>query len=352
MSIDYDTLLQRMLDKVSNDVEKREGSLIFDALGPCAYALAEQDFERENFIDLVLPDTAVGVYLDRAVWPFVTRQMATASQRVMVTTMGEAAIGSRWGIDGLVYTVTEKLEENRYRAECETTGVIGNLCTGAVQPLSAVSGVLAELTDVLVPGTETEKDESLRGRFYQKVQRPITSGNIYHYRAWALEVPGVGDAKAIPLESGRGTVTVLVLDDDRNVDTSLEPVVAEYIEELRPIGAKVTVTSPTTIPINVTVDVVLDESETLGNIRTAFRAELDAYLKGVVRDNYALPRKQVADDYRVSLARVGRLLLSQTGINDYDNLTLNGAGNVTIGPKEVPVVGTVELSEVREIGPD
>ena len=40
----YEELLQAMLDRVPSDVDKREGSVIYDALAPCAYFLAQQDF--------------------------------------------------------------------------------------------------------------------------------------------------------------------------------------------------------------------------------------------------------------------------------------------------------------------
>ena len=37
----YDTILQRMLDNVSSKVDKREGSIIYDAIAPCAAELAQ-----------------------------------------------------------------------------------------------------------------------------------------------------------------------------------------------------------------------------------------------------------------------------------------------------------------------
>ena len=62
---DYDTILQRMLDNVSNNVDKREGSIIYDAVAPCAAELAQMYIELKNDIDLVFMDTAVEQYLDR-----------------------------------------------------------------------------------------------------------------------------------------------------------------------------------------------------------------------------------------------------------------------------------------------
>ena len=47
-------------------------------------------------------------------------------------------------------------------------------------------------------------------------------------------------------------------------------------------------------------------------------------------------------DYRVSYDKVGSILLSTEGVQDYDNLRLNDTtGNVTVGAKEIPVLGAV-----------
>ena len=62
---DYDTILQRMLDTVPTQIDKREGSIIYDALGPAAAELAQMYILLKNNIDLVFADTAVEEYLDR-----------------------------------------------------------------------------------------------------------------------------------------------------------------------------------------------------------------------------------------------------------------------------------------------
>ena len=75
----YENILQGMLNRVPDDIDKREGSVIYDALAPAAYFLADQYFQFENFVDLVLPDTALGEYLDRAVSAYgINRKQATA----------------------------------------------------------------------------------------------------------------------------------------------------------------------------------------------------------------------------------------------------------------------------------
>ncbi len=336
----YENILQQMLSRVTSDVDKREGSVIYDALAPAAYFLADQYFQLEHFLDLVLPDTAVGEYLDRVVSGYgVTRKAVSAAIR-KITTSGAISIGTRWSINNVVYKVISQLEENTYEAECEEAGSIGNLYSGALEPLSLISGVTAELTDIIQEGTDEETDTALRERLYGKVQQPATSGNVYHYRQWALEVPGVGDAKVFPLDSGPGTVTVLIVDADHKINTSMEQTVSEYMETVRPIGASVTISSPEKCAVAVNANLLLDGTKTLSDVITVFKTNLSEYLDSLI-----------FKDYRVSYAKVGSILLSTEGVQDYDNLRLNDTtGNVTVGAKEIPVLGAVNLEEVRTLG--
>lgn len=335
----YENILQQMLDRVTTDVDKREGSVIFDALAPAAYFLADQFFQLENFIDLVLPDTAVGEYLDRAVSGYgISRKPASAAVR-KIETSAAVAIGTRWAISDVVYMVTGQIAENIYEAECETSGKIGNTYSGALESLSLISGVTAELTDIITDGADEETDDALRARFYEKVRRPATSGNAYHYRQWALEVPGVGDAKVFPLDAGPGTVTVLIVDSDRKINTSLESTVSEYMETVRPIGASVTISSPSAHTVSVSANVLLDGTKTMDEVLVIFKTNLAAQLN-----------EMVFTEYRVSYAKVGSLLLNTEGVQDYEDLKMNGTvGNLVVGMKEIPVMGTVNLEEVHTL---
>ena len=337
MSMTYEELLQSMLDKVPSDVDKREGSIIYDALAPCAYFLAQQNFQLDNFIDLLLPDTALGEYLDRVVSAYgIERKAATPAVRKMLTS-APVALGTRWGIDEIVYAVTDQLDTNQYEVTCETAGDIGNQYSGEMSPVSnGISGVTAELTDILTAGTDEESDEAMRERFYTKVQMPATSGNAYHYQQWALEVPGTGGAKVFPLDDGPGTVTVLVVDDNREISSSLPATVAAYIETVRPIGAAVTVESPAALTVAISANVVLDGSREIADVKTDYEAAVKSFLKDTIFTTY-----------RVSYARLSALLLDVAGVEDFDSFLLNsGTGNVMVGEKQIPVLGTVSLTEV------
>ena len=49
----YENILNDMLERIPNDIDKRPGSIIYDALAPCAYHLAQTYFQLNHFIDLV-----------------------------------------------------------------------------------------------------------------------------------------------------------------------------------------------------------------------------------------------------------------------------------------------------------
>ena len=342
-SMTYEELVQAILDRVPSDVDKREGSIIYDAVAPCAYFLVQQNFQLDNFVDLVLPDTAEGEYLDRAVAAYgIARKEATFAVRKMVTS-GETALGTRWGISDLVYQVTDQLGANQYEVTCETAGEVGNQYSGAMQPVSnGIAGITAELTDIIAAGADQETDDALRSRFFTKVQIPATSGNAYHYQQWALEVPGAGAAKVFPLDDGPGTVTVLVVDDDMEISSSLPDTVAEHIETVRPIGAAVTVESPEALTITISANVLLDGSREIADVKADFETAAESFLKASIFTNY-----------RISYARLSALLLDVAGVEDFDGFTLNsGTGNVMIGDKQIPVLGRVSLTEVETLGID
>lgn len=332
----YENILNDMLNKVTSDVDKREGSVIYDALAPAALQLSNIYFYLDVFVDLVSGDTAVGEYLDKVVADYgITRKAATYAVR-KITTSGAVDIGTRWGINDTSYAITALLSENVYGANCEQLGEIGNTYSGLLENIDNVSSVTATLTSIITPGTDEETDDALREKFYTQVQSAGTSGNKYDYRNWALDVPGCGDAKVFPLWNGSGTVKVLVVDENMAIDATLSATVAAYIETVRPIGATVTVDSPTSIAIGINANVILDGTKTLANVQAAFISAITAYLKDTVFEIYS-----------ISYAKIGSLLLSSTGIKDYNTLLINGGtANITIANNEMPICGTVTLTEV------
>lgn len=332
----FENILNDMLSRVASDVDKREGSVIYDALAPAAYKLSEMYFNLNNFFDLVFADTAIDGFLDRrAAEQGITRNPATYAIR-RIETSGPVDVGTRWGLNGTTYIITVGISANTYKAQCEQVGTIGNHYSGELDTIDNLSGVTATLTDIITSGQEEESNDILRKEFFVKAQTPRTSGNSYDYLAWALEVPGVGDAKVFPTWDGPGTVKVLIVDSGMKVDETLEQAVYDHIEGVRPIGAEVTVVSPLEKEINVSADVVLDGSRTFAEVSEAFSAGCTEYLKSTVFKTYS-----------VSYARIGSVLLGTAGVEDYENLLVNGdTANISVLNDEIPTTGTLTLAEV------
>ncbi|MHB8075111.1 baseplate J/gp47 family protein [Desulfosporosinus fructosivorans] len=337
----YELILTRMLDRVPADVDKREGSIIFDALSPAAAELAQAYAALEVNLKLFSAQTSSGEYLEFRTADYgVTRKAATKAQRKALffgqnDTPLEVALGSRFSIERVNYQTSERISTGQYILECEVAGSVGNQNFGALLPIDYINGLVkAELADILIPGVDTEADDDLRQRYMQRVRQPATSGNAAQYRQWATEVPGVGDAKVFPLWAGPGTVKLVIVDAEKQPATStLLETVADYLETVRPIGAAVTVVSAAAKEISVSATVTLASGYAIQGVTDAFSVALNVYLQ-----------EMAFTGTYVSYAKVGTLLLSTPGVIDYVSLTLNdGSANVALADEEIPVLGTVGL---------
>lgn len=340
-SMTYEKILQRMLDKVPDTLDKREGSVIYDALAPAALELALMYIELDVNLERAFADTSTGNYLemrttemgiDRIAAVYALRKgFFYAANNVSM----DVPIGARFTIDSLNYIVVEKISTGQFKLQCESAGDLGNIPFGTMTPVDYISGLVkAELADILTHGEDEETDNSLRDRYHFRVRQPITSGNIYHYKKWAREVAGVGDAKVFPLWNGNGTVKVAIADSDmKPAIPALVATVAAYIETVRPIGATVTVVSATGKSLVIAAKIVLAAGCSLQSVYDSFYTAVQTYLKEIsFNSSY------------VSYARIGTLLLSVAGVDDYSDLKINGvAGNVTLAGEEIPVLGSIDL---------
>lgn len=335
----YEAILEGMLSRVTNDVDKREGSIIYDALAPAAFELANTYFNLNNYIDLFYADTSIGEFLDRKAADYgITRKGAIPSIRLIETT-NSVDIGSRWGINGTSYVIEAMISENVYRATCEQAGNIGNLYIGVLDNISNVNGVTATLTDIISPGAETESDENLRSRIKEYLINPSQDGNRAQYLKWATEYPGIGRAKVFPLWNGGNTIKVAITNGTympaeavlvEEFQKYLDPGVTGLGNGVAPIGAKVTVTGGTQRDINIAGNVVLQEGY---SEPTGAAAAISKYLASITYLKIS-----------VSYMRIGSALLDCPSIADLSNLTINGGmTDVVLIGDEIPVLNSLNL---------
>lgn len=353
----FENIMNRMLDKVPNDIDKREGSIIYDALAPACAELVELYIQLDNVLELAFTETSNDKWLEmRCKEQGIYREEAIKAQREGIFNI-EIPIGMRFGIDNLIFITKEEVsisDNKKYIMECETAGVIGNEPVGTLIPLTYIEGLeTATLGEIIVPGAEKENDKSLYLRYKEKVEKPPTSGNIYHYTKWANEVDGVGAAKVIPTWNGPNTVKVLIVNTDMQpiaenpsvetlVDKAqqyIDPGITGLGEGKAPIGAKCTVESALSETINISATINGVEVSSVLNL---FIDKVNEYFKTIIRQNW-----QAGNNYSVSYAMIGSLLLDSISIVggiDYSNLLVNGGtANVPISDK-VPTIGTVTLS--------
>src|SRR5699024_10125996 len=122
----YEEIMERMLDRVPLDIDKREGSVIYNALGPAAAELAQHYIWMDQILTLAFADTAVGEFLEmRAREVGISRYPASHAHYEVEVNLTEGsdriAIGSRFLIDDGYF---ELVDENILRIE--TPGELGN----------------------------------------------------------------------------------------------------------------------------------------------------------------------------------------------------------------------------------
>lgn len=337
----YDKIINKMLGQVPDMIDKREGSIIYDALAPAGKELEQTYIELDKVLERAFVDTSREEYLEmRTTERGIDRQPAIHALRKAFfyapnNVPMDIPIGSRFMLEEINYVAVENLGKGQFALQCEVAGDAGNRPYGELLSLNYIPGLAkAELADIITQGEEEETDKSLRERYHFRVRQPITSGNIYHYKQWAREVAGVGDAEVFPLWAGNGTVKVAIANSDMQpAIPALVTTVAQYIESVRPIGATVTVVSATGKAINTAVKIVLAPGYALQGVYDAFLTAVDNYLREIAFNSTY-----------VSHARIGTLLFAIPGVDDYSNLKLNGnAANITLSGEEIPVLGSIDL---------
>jgi uncharacterized phage protein gp47/JayE len=345
-----EALLDAMLDNAPDDVDKREGSVVYDLLAPAAIEFSLAYTELDTLLLLAFADTTEGEWLDKYVAMFGLERKPAVKATGQVTFTGPDGTiipaGTRLVTDDVepVYFVTTADAtiaggSATVSAEAEEGGVKGNVSAGEITSL-AIDEEYFEVVSVtnnepFTGGVDEESDDELRARLLDRLRRPVTSGNANHYRQWALEVAGVGDAKVYPVWNGPGTVKVVLLDTEKKAPPqSIVDAVATHIESVRPVGANVTVVGATEVPINISAILTLAPGVVIEDVQPEIETAVIEYLKSIA---FVEPV--------VRYSRIANLILNTNGVSDYSNLTVNGGtSNITIADGSVAVLGTVTLA--------
>ena len=343
----YEFIVQRMMNRVTlqyPDLDNREGSIIFNALASAAMELAIMFSELDNVRNESSVSTASREYIltgckDMGMDVSVFDASAGIHKAIFNV---EVPLNSRWNCEMYNYTVTEYIgvEENNhaYKVVCETTGTAPNNQTGDLTPISdAPEGLdTARLVKCLIEGENETSDEDIRTAYYEFVNSTATDGNVNQYKRWCSEYDGIGNSKVIPLWNGNNTVKVSILSASNQAASTelinefqeyLDPGVTGMGDGQAPIGAFVTVSTATELPINISAKITMKSGYTdttpISNALTKYFSDI-AYEKSIL-----------------SYMTVGAVILGVEGVDSISNLTINGGtSDINLSEEQIAVLGT------------
>lgn len=361
----YQELRQEMLARVPDTYDKRDTQPIPTAISPAAYVAEGLYIDLDYVQRQAYIMSATGDSLDKlAPLGGISRYAASAAVRLGLFNI-EIPVGSRFstinGADSIDFTVTAAVSGNQYQLTADTPGSIGNDYTGPILPITAIPGLTsAQITDILVPGDDTETDTELRARLILALTDRPFGGNIASYRTEIMEMDGVGAVQIYPVWDGGGTVKCSILGADylpasptlvEQVQNAIDPPPNQGLGlGLAPIGAKVTITAPSEAEISVSATLTMQSGYNVGQVQSAVESALEAYLL-TVRQSWAdnISSTGVAYAANIYLARVTAAIIGVTGIVNATNVAINGAAADISLPQtgeaqSVPVLGSVTLT--------
>lgn len=302
----------------------------------------------------VFPDTAELEYLNRwaSIWGVIRSESTFAQFNIDFTGSDGAVIPSG--------TVLQREDGTQYETDDEGTIAAG---TATVQVTASVSGsngdmevgeILsllspianidsdATISSIVTDADDTETDDSLRERLINRLQLPPLGGSANDYIQWQRQVAGVTRAWVLPLQFGAGTVgcSFVVDNEDPIIPTPAKvQEVSDYVQELKPVTALVTVFAPTEAPMDL--DIAIKPNTT--DVQESIKAQLEDLIKrdANLAGSYGGPG--ITNDGSILLSKIRQAISLGVGLEDFEVVTINTLppANVVPSSGELITLGTL-----------
>ncbi len=352
----YEAILNREMARVATDVDKREGSIIYDTNAAGAVEFQNMYIDLDMILQETFADTASRPWLikrasERGLSPY------PATYAVLKGVFDiDVDIGSRFSLDQEEYNyeVIKAIEtpnnEGKYTYElkCETIGVEGNRHFGKLVPIEYIRGLgTAELTELLIPGEDEEDTEEFRQRYFDSLDPQAFGGNIADYKQKTKAIQGVKQVKVYPVWQGGGTVRLVIMDSEYGVpteelidlvQTKIDPIQNQGMGlGLAPVGHVVTVDGVEATTINISFSLTFQNGGTWPAIQTQIQEIIDKYF---------LELKKTWEDNNNLVIRISqlesRIIDEIDTVLDIEGTTLNGFDkNLILEADNIPVRGSV-----------
>lgn len=349
----FEEIMERTLARVATDVDKREGSVIYNATASTNEEMANIYILLDAVLENGYADTAEREYLilrakERGIIPYPATHAILKGEFNM-----EIPIGNRFNLGDLNYVATEFISSEdgvySYQLQCEEVGTEGNVQFGELSAIDFVdNNMTGAITELLIPAEDEEDTEDLRARYINSFSTMSFAGNQDAYKEWVGKLDGVGGVKVIPVWNGGGTVKLIIINSEYNVASdTLVSTVQEAVDPtqdgsgagIAPIGHTVTVESCITNDISISVSCTFDAGYSWEVVKSEVESVIEEYLLSL--------RKAWADnDYKtgttVRISQIEYRMLGIVGIVDVQGTSINGStDNLILSVEEIPVLGGV-----------
>jgi uncharacterized phage protein gp47/JayE len=350
----FEVILKRAMEGVADDIDKREGSIYYDAVSGIALIFADLYTQLDVLYEQLQLKTATGEALDlKGSERLVTRKAATRAEYEFVFDGEVPPLGSTFYTDSGIYFTLLSYDDGALYLESVETGTANNeveMGEKAIPKESFPNLKAASFGNLYVPATDDETDTEYRQSIIDNII-PGENGNVQHYKNWCKEVDGVGQARIIPCASGPNTVTgVIIASDGTAASDELVAKVQEYIDPERKglgegaanIGAHFYAISAIKAYIPVRIwGLKIANGYEYTSVYNEIKQTLEEYLKNLALSN--------SDEIIVKSSILGCKVQDLDCVDSYGGISLSklGAPNcyqMELEAAEVPTLGEVTLN--------
>ncbi len=350
----FEAIMDSMLDKINDDMDKREGSLIWDALAPAALELEQAYLFMEYTLNQAFGDTADREFLIRkaAERGLSPNEATPAIIKGVFVPSSVNVDGLRFNLGGVNFVVGDPVsgESGAYQLTCETAGTEGNVALGSLIPMDNVEGLeSATATAFIELGADEEDTEVFRERYLNSFDVSPFGGNVTDYKNKILSIDGVGAVRITPVWNGTGTVKATILDSNYGiaynalislVQNTMDPDQDSEGYGVVPIGHVLTVDSPSAVAVHVKLHITEFESGySWDTVKDEVRSVISDYIHELLVD---WGNKTTNTSTVVRIAEIESRVLAIQGIVDLSSTMINNNyQNLTITGNSIPNLGAV-----------
>lgn len=367
----FDYWLNLMLDNVSNDIDKREGSIIYDALAPAAMVSAQQSLSLANILRETYIKTAQGEFLDYRAVEHGTSRYAATNAEVKARFNDDdgnpvnVEVGDRFASiaeSPIFYTVVKANNDGTAEMQAEEAGTSANSYIGQVLPVTPNDNLAwAEITEVTIPARDEETDDHLRERILKSDAWLAYGGNIADYLDMTSKISDVGATQVYPVWDGAGTVKLVILNNDlMPASSDLVKKVKNIIDPedneaqgvgLAPIDHRVTVVAPAVLKVDVSIQLQLTDQVNKVAVEKGIKDMLND-LFSELRKDWDTINTTAGRGYSLSIyrSRILSKIMLIDGVADSHLPQLNGEDKdihlvFSNEVSQLPILGEVTISE-------